>query len=81
MEENKVIRPESRASALTKIVRQTDRQIFFSKRLLKWPFVPQRFFSIIQGHEKRFKKPLKQFCDGRTDRPTDGPTDRPKSGL
>ena len=54
---NKVIRPKSCALSLSKHVRQTDRQTFFSKRHLKWPFVPQRFFSTIQRHEKRFEKP------------------------
>ena len=52
--------------------RQTDKQ-FFLKKHLKWPFTPQSFFSTIQRHEKRFKEPLKQFCDG----PTNGPMDRP----
>ena len=56
--------------------RQTDKH-FFSKRHLKWLSTPQSSFSTIQKHEKRFKKPLKQFCDGPTDRRTDRPTDRP----
>ena len=56
--------------------RQTDRQFFFSKRHLKWPFTLQILFSTIQRHKKRFKKPLKQFCDGRTDGPTDGPIEK-----
>ena len=51
--------------------------VFFSKRHLKWLFTPPSFFSTIQRHKKRDKKPLKLICDGRTDQPTD----RPKSGL
>ena len=75
-EKNKVIRPKSRTSALSKKVRQTDKH-FFSKRHLKWPFVPQSFFFYHSGSCKRFRKPFKQFCDG----PTDGRTEGPKCGL
>ena len=35
VKKNKVIRPKSRASALSKKVRQTNRQTLFSKRHLK----------------------------------------------
>ena len=34
-------------------------------------------FSTIQRHKKRFRKPLKQFCDGLTDQLTDRWTNRP----
>ena len=77
--ENKVIRPKSRASALTKKVRQTDWQtIFFSKRHLKWLFTPQSFslpFRDIQTLWKTFKRVLWR-TDGRTDGRMDGPTEK-----
>ena len=53
---NKVIRPKSRASALSKNVRQTDKSSF-SKALFKRLFTPPSFFSAIQSHQKRDKKP------------------------
>ena len=69
--ENKIIRPMWRASALSKKSgRQTDKQSFF-KKTFEMAVYSSSSFSIIQKHEKRFKKPLKQFCDGRTDQPTD----------
>ena len=58
---NKVIRPKLRASALSKIVRQTHRQTDN-----KAPFLPFR----------DIKNALKSQSFV-TDRPTDGPTDRP----
>ena len=74
---NKVIRPKSRASALSKTARQTDRQtIFFSKRHFKQLFTTPSFFSTIQRHEKCDKKTLKRPWDGMTDRQTDRRTDR-----
>ena len=62
---NKVIRPKSRASALSKKVRQTN-NFFFSKNHLKGLFTPSCFFSTIHRHKKRNKKPLKQFCNRPT---------------
>ena len=56
--------------------RQTDKQFFFSKALSERLFTHPSFFSTIQSHQKRNKKPLKQLCDRRTDGRTDGPTDQ-----
>ena len=73
---NKVIRPKLRASALSKKVRQTDRQIIFFKKTYEIAIYATKFLFTIQKHRKRFKKPLKQFCDQPTDQPTDGPTEK-----
>ena len=85
VEKNKVIRPKSRASALSKKVRQTDRQtIFFQKDIWngllfhKVPFLP---FMDMKNAEKPFcdrptNQPTDRPTDGPTDRRTDGPTDR-----
>ena len=73
---NKVIRPKSRASALSKRVRQTDRKTFFFKKTFEIASYTTKFLSTIQKHKKLFKKPLKQFYDRPTNRPTDGRTKR-----
>merc|ERR1712121_360137 len=78
MKENKVIRPKSRASALSKNVRQTDGQtIFFQKQFLKG-FLLLQVSSLPFRAIKNAIKSLKNdfVTDRRTDRPTNGPTDK-----
>ena len=55
--------------------RQTDKQFFF-KKTFEIAIYATKFLSTIQKHKKLFRKPLKQFCDGPTDRRTDGPTEK-----
>ena len=77
--DNKVIRPKSRALALSKNVRQTDGQtIFFQKHFLKGFLLLQVSslpFRAIKNAIKSFKNDF--VTDRRNDRPTDRPTDGP----
>ena len=70
---NKVIRPKSRASALSKKVRQTDRQTvcFFFKKTFETAIYCSKLLLHYLETFKSDKKPLKQLCDGRTDGRTD----------
>ena len=75
---NKVIRPKSCASALSKKVFQTDRQtdsFFFQKDFWNGCLFLQVSSPLFRDVKTR-KKPLKQFCDQPTDQPTDGPTEK-----
>ena len=71
----KVIRPKSRAPALPKKVRQTDKQFFFFKKTFEIAIYATKFLSTIQKQKKTFKEPLKQLGYGPTIRWRDGPTD------
>ena len=75
-EGNKVIRPKSRASALTKKVRKTDRQTTFFKKTFEIVVYLSKLLLYYSEAKKRNEKRLKPFCDGPTDRPTDRRTDR-----
>ena len=64
---NKVIRPKSRASALSKKSgRQTDKQFVF-KKTLETAVYSTKFLLYHSETIKRFQKPLKQSSDGPTD--------------
>ena len=72
--QNKVIRPKSRASALSKMSgRQSDKH-FFSKTLLKRLFTPPSFFSLFR--DIKIESLYNNFVtDGLTNRLTDRQTD------
>ena len=56
--------------------RQTDKHFFF-KKTFEMAVHPTKFLLYHSETFKRIEKPLKEYCDGRTDRPTDRRTDGP----
>ena len=73
---NKVIRPKSRASALSKKVRQTDRQTIFFKKTFETAIYYSKLLLHYLETLKRDKKPLKRLWEGRTNGRTDRRTDK-----
>ena len=74
-DKNKVIRPKSRAPALSKKV--TDRQtIFFFKKTFETAINYSKLLLHYLETLKRDKKPLKRLWEGRTNGRTDRRTDK-----
>ena len=79
---NKVIRPKSRALALSKTVRQIDRQtIFFQQDILNSYLLLQASSPLYRDMKNTIKSLKTDFVtdkqtDGQMDGPMDGPTDQ-----